>query len=199
MNISAGLIPHKEFHNGIWLRSGSESGWHYFLKKKNNNLITNKNFLKSVDAPLQELVRFLHKNGIKTTPSCSGHCYKKSDLNDIYRSIESEGDKIRRNGIELMDIESGKKIFYSDDEYTLPWNKKEFVDQLHDYQQNGIIGVRPGADKTFAKRLMEIDLPQIEVDRSGPVILLSTTGNGKNDNAAIWDKVTRELKKIVKL
>jgi hypothetical protein len=198
MKISPALIPHKEFHNGIWLRSSNGKGWYYFVKKKSSNTIANKKFMQSVDIPLRELVQLLHSKEIKTTPSCSGHCFKKPVLKDIYKSIESDGHLIRQGGIELKDVETGEKFFFSDEEYTLPWNKSEFVDHLGDYQQNGIIGIKPGKKYGLSKRLRELDLPHIEVAESGPVILLSTTGNGKNDNAAIWDKVTRELRKIVR-
>lgn len=198
MKITPDLIPHKEFHNGAWLRSPSETGWYYFREGKNNNIIRNKDFLKSVDAPLRELVKLLHEKEIKTTPSCSGHCHGKGQLKSIYSSIEKDLDLIRQDGLELMDIETGKKILFREDEYALPWNKSDFVNKLDEYQHNGIIGIKPGRNKLIGKRLLELDVPRFEVENSGPIILLSTSGSGDENNADVWKKLTREIKRMLK-
>src|SRR4030095_6334738 len=108
MKITPRLIPHAAFHTGIWLLSVERPDWYYFMEKKNKNIISDKHFIKSVDKPLRKLVRFLHKRGIKTTPSCSGHHISERNLENIYDSLEKDRDQIRSTGLKLKDSETGK-------------------------------------------------------------------------------------------
>src|SRR5215213_6746561 len=106
MSITPALIPHSEFHTGRWLLPVERPGWYYFQKKKSHHTITNKDFLKSVDKPLRKVVRLLHKKGIKTTPSCSGHHISERNLEKIYLALEKDKEDIRNGGLQLKDIET---------------------------------------------------------------------------------------------
>src|SRR5690242_20563429 len=107
MKITPALIPHEHFHKGIWLQPVDLPCWYYFMKMKNENDIKNKDFLDSVDAPLKELVSFLHQRGLKTTPSCSGHHKSAKNFEKIYDVLEKDKEEIRNEGLELKDIETG--------------------------------------------------------------------------------------------
>src|SRR5215510_414118 len=142
MRVTPALIPHNEFHTGAWLLPATRPEWYYFMEKKNQNTIANKNFLKSVDKPLRELVKWLHKKGIKTTPSCAGHHISERNLEKIYTDLQKDGEAIRNGGLQLKDIETGRLYLYRNSRYNLPWNKQNFLDEVIVYQKSGVIGLR---------------------------------------------------------
>ena len=117
MKISPDLVPHSEFHAGVWLQSIERPSWYYFKKKQNRNIITNKNFITSLDTPLRELVKLLHKKGIRTTPSCSGHHLRERNLEKIYQDLKTDRREIRSSGLRLKDVETGQISFYKDKTY----------------------------------------------------------------------------------
>jgi hypothetical protein len=155
MRITPALIPHTDFHKGTWLLPVQRAEWYYFLNKKSNNAITNKNFLKSVDKPLRSLVKWLHKKGIKTTASCAGHHISERNLEKIYSDLQMDRDEIRNGGLELKDIETGKLYRYRNANYHLPWSKEKFLDEVIPYQKTGVIGLRLGNRKKIKEEIFE--------------------------------------------
>src|SRR5436190_22861786 len=155
MRVTPALIPHADFHTGIWLLPLKRPEWYYFMNKKSRNTITNKKFLKSVDKPLQSLVKLLHKKGIKTTPSCSGHHISERNLEKIYSGLEEDRQDIRNEGLPLKDIETGKLYLYRNDNYNLPWSKEIFLNELLEYQKTGVIGLRLGNKKKLKAKIFQ--------------------------------------------
>jgi hypothetical protein len=201
MKITPALIPHADFHKGTWLLSVERPGWYYFMRKKNLNTITNKNFLKSVDKPLRRLVKWLHERGIKTTPSCSGHHISERDLEKIYSGLEQDRDAIRNGGLKLKDIETGSMYYYKDSNYNLPWNKQDFIDEVTVYQQTGVIGLRLGNRKREKEKILELfrNFPAngITVEEKDSIILIFTNENQTGNNKKTWKKITRVLQTVL--
>ncbi|MCD6067113.1 MAG: hypothetical protein K0S33_1939 [Bacteroidetes bacterium] len=198
MKISPDLIPHSLFHTGSWLQSANHPDWYYFSKKKSSNSILNKDFSKSVDEPLQELVHFLQGKGIKTTPSCAGHHIRSKDFKTIYEELEKDRKAIRNGGLQIKDIESGKVYLYRDKKYELPWEEKEFIEKAGLYQQNGVLGLRPGNRKRLKAALLKLDIPGVEVVEKKPTLLILTSPLGTDaDIKETWKEITRQVKAIV--
>jgi hypothetical protein len=198
MKISPDLIPHRQFHTGIWLQSANNPDWYYFSKKKTANTISNSEFIASVDEPLRELVQFLHSKGIKTTPSCSGHHISSRNFKAIYEELEKDRHAIRNGGLKIKDIESGKLFLYKDAKYELPWNEKEFIEQAGIYQQNGVLGIRTGNRKRIKEKLLQLEIPSVQVVDKKPVLLILTSASGTDaDIRNTWKEVTRQVKAII--
>lgn len=130
MELTPDLIPHENFHNGTWLLPVRNGGWYYFWKKKSRNNIKNPDFLDSVDAPLKKLIDFLHEQGVKTTPSCSGHHKSKMFFEKIYDELQENENKIRKHGLKFKDIESGRVYTYRDELYSLPWSREIYLNRV---------------------------------------------------------------------
>ena len=195
--ITPELIPHSEFHTGIWLLSPNRPDWYYFLKKRNHNSIRDKRFLSSVDRPLRKLVRFLHTRGIKTTPSCSGHHIRERSLEKIYDALEKDSQEIRSIGLNLKDVETGQIYFYNDKKYQLPWSREEFVEKVSVYQQKGVIGLRPGKRKKVKKQLLKLQIDGATFRERDGVIFIFTNEDNKGDNRKTWKQITRAVMKVV--
>src|SRR5690349_18992055 len=111
MRITPELVPHRDFHRGRWLLNARHPAWYYFVKERKArtpHVVLDPSFMASVDPPLRDLVRFLHRRGIGTTPSCSGHDLPEEELEAIHRSLIRDKNAIRDHGLDLLDVETGE-------------------------------------------------------------------------------------------
>jgi hypothetical protein len=196
MKITPDLIPHTDFHTGSWLQSTARPSWYYFRKKYNCNKITNEDFIKSVDEPLKDLVIFLHENGIRTTPSCSGHHKSERDFDRIYRELEEDMRLIRNGGLNLKDVETGRLYLFQDKNYELPWKKQDFLERIMAYQHKGILGLRISKRKKIGQALLNLKIANVKVVSKKSILFFLTC---ETDYAAIkktWEEITRQVKSV---
>ncbi len=188
------FIPHDQFHKGKWLQSVRRPGWYYFMEKENENVITNEQFLESVDGPLKELVSFLHRRGVRTTPSCAGHHKSEGNFEAIYDQLMQDKKDIRNGGLELKDVETGERYVYSEKNYTLPWSRENFIGGVLGYQAGGVIGIRAaGREK---EKLLQIRLPGVEVKEKDSIVFIFTGADPAESIAEKWRKITLEVKAV---
>lgn len=194
VKISPELIPHAQFHKVKWLISPSQPPWYYFMKSSGRNKIANRDFLKSVDKPLRNLVKFLHVKGIETTPSCAGHSKRKKDFEKIYKKLINDETHIKNGGLELKDIETGKLFLYQDKNYILPWNRKTFLHHVLSYQQNGIIGIITGYNRKLKRKILDLKIEGIVIKEEDSIVFICT----KKEDARVWKRVTSEIRNCFK-
>jgi hypothetical protein len=192
--ITPDLIPHSEFHKGIWLLSAKRPSWYYFKKQKNRNRkITNRNFIASVDPPLKKLVSFLHKRGITTTPSCSGHNMRDRNFEIIFPDLEKDEEEIKAEGLEMKDVETGESFLFKDPTYHLPWTKEEFVNALSLYQHKGVLGIRTGNRRKLSDRLQAIRIDGVRIIKEPGVLLIFTNEENQHEIEETWRQVTKAV------
>jgi len=196
MKISPELLPHTEFHKGLWLHPGHEHGWYYFMKRKNSFLISDASFINTVDEPLRELVTFLMEKNIRTTPSCSGHHIDRHEIKKIYEGLEDDAEKILKEGLELKDVQSGKKYIYQNARYHLPWKEAEFSERLGKYQHTGVLGMKLGRKKAAKAELLSLNLPDTRVKEKDSIVFILTNENG-GSNFEVWKEITKRVKSIL--
>lgn len=196
MKITPDFIPHNKFHNGRWLLPLERPYWYYFKEERNKNLISNKDFLKSVDKPLKELVKYLHKKGIKTTPSCAGHHISEKNFEKIYDSLKKDKKDIGNNGLMLEDCETGKIYIYKNKNYHLPWSKKFFLNEVMEYQKQGVIGIKL-KNKKLRKEVLKINIPDVKIKEKDAVLFIYTKDKNGN-NLSKWKKITKKVKHILR-
>lgn len=196
--ITPELVPHYLFHRGSWLLPEEYPQWYYFMAKENAHKIMNKKFDDSVDEPLAEMVKFLHKRGIITTASCSGHHEDKYAFQKIYYGLEKDQYRIKENGLLLKDIESGNKIFYHDAFYKLPWTGKTFVEKAVEYQQHGVIGFVLDKNLYDPEKIMSIRIPGMEYKIDNGILIAQMQPHASYSNEERWAIFTKELKRAIK-
>src|ERR1051326_7200276 len=197
MEISPALIPHSEFHHYSWLHSVQQPGWDYSSTAHTTNIISNKNFMGSVDPPLKELVNLLHKAGIKTTPSCSGHHKSPSQLTAIFKQLQKDETEIRMDGLPLLNVETAAEYLFKDADYRLPWSEQEFINEVMDYQRTGIIGLR-FTGTVMKEKLLNASMPCISVYEKDGIVFLSTTAGNEKETALRWKIATAEIKYLLR-
>lgn len=196
MKISPELIPHDQFYKGIWLLSVKRPEWYYFMELENKNEITNGHFMETVDEPLKELVSFLHSIGIKTTPSCAGHHKSEKNFKKIYDALEKDKDEIKKEGLQLKDIQSGEIYIYKNKTYDLPWNKKQFLSKVSKYQGNGVIGIRLDGDEKI--EFLKLSIPGVKIVEEKGIVFIYTDEKTTEEINGKWKIITREIKNIFK-
>lgn len=193
INATPDLIPHSEFHKGIWLLSVERPSWYYFVKRKSANVITAKQFIKTVDPALRKLVAWLHKRKIKTTPSCSGHHLHEKDLVEIYRNLEKDAETIRTTGLWLTDAESGKKFYFSNKHYSLPWTLTEFKTKVIAYQKNGVLGMHLKNKQEVKNELLKLDIPGVKIQATAAMVFIFTKERKGRLIKTMWDSITNKV------
>ena len=195
MKITPEFIPHEQFHLGKWMVSVKRPSWYYFQKCRNTNDITNEDFSESVDMPLRRLVGFLHNRGIKTTPSCSGHHKREKNFKKIYAALEKDAAEITGKGLELKEIETGRKFIFQNKNYRLPWTRKKFIADVKNYQSRGILGMRVNNHPEIKNQLLQLKIKGVRVEEKNSVVLFFIN-KGNGEHRRLWKKITAGVKKI---
>lgn len=191
MKLSVDLIPHKKFHKGLWLQS-DVSPWYFFYETpREYSLPTSNKFYKTVDKDLLDIVKLFHAKGIPTTPSCSGHIMSKQHYSDLYDTIVSAKNNIQTDGIKLKNPETNRRFFYKNKNYTLPWNKEGFLNNMEDYQKKGVIGF---VDSINLYDKIKNTIPSIHDEG---VTMVFSKGNTKNDINKNWTSIGKLIKKHI--
>jgi len=192
VKLNPDLIPHTNFHKGLWLQT-QKSPWYFFYETPRKfSIPNNSNFYKTVDPQLVDTVKFLHSKNIPTTPSCSGHIKPMLQYGTLFNTIKRVQDDIQNGGIDLINPETNRKFFYKNSKYELPWNKMDFVSQMDDYQKKGVIGF---VDKDNIFDWLSKMLPS---KHDNGVTLIFTKSNNDNEIIKNWRDVYNVLKGGIK-
>lgn len=135
------FIPHTKFHRASWYHEPGQCEWYWYTPRKSWKLDRSDSFYNSLDAPLHDIVKLLHKRGIYTTPSCAGHVQDSIFYENIWDTLNQQSKRIRSGGIQLVDPETKHSIQYNDPTYKLPWNKRKFVRIALQHGTIGCLGV----------------------------------------------------------
>jgi len=124
---SPNFVDHESWDKFSWIAPEEyrDEPWYYAAPKREDrsvwDLPTGKNFIQTVDPMIQPFVAWLHKKGIPTGPSCSGHRLNGKDFKKIYEGLEDDAEQIRTGGLVLRDPENDRDYLMQDYNYELPW------------------------------------------------------------------------------
>lgn len=189
---SPDFTPHEEFHKYRWMKP-QEGDWYYKMKDfKPCILPKNKDFNSSLDPELQEVVSFLHAKKIPTTPSCAGHFCNPSEWEERYDQLEKDADLVRSQGLMIKDPEDNFSYCMKDPTYSLPWNKKAFIERANEHAKFGVIGIYdPG--NFFAKKITRSNIPNSQVKKDGALTLFLTSPRSKHQLSECWNRFTESI------
>ncbi len=194
--ITPALIPHHRFHEGMWLQSVERPNWYYFVKKKCEHKTSSTKFLKSVDGPLRELVKFLHRKKIVTTPSCAGHHIGEKNFDSVYSSLEKDKKHILNGGLRLKDVETGKIYLFADKKFQLPWSREEFIEKVSDYQEYGVLGIKFGRKKKLKEKVLQLRIDGVKIKEEDKTVFIFTHEKKLGSNTHKWSEITKAIKKV---
>ncbi len=185
--ISAGFVPHEEFHRYKWLHpEKTDTKWYYRVPAKGGLTIPrNPNFYSTLDPEIHDVVKRLHAGGIATTPSCSGHFHDKKIYEDLFMGLSETREMIQDKGIFLIDPEDEREYFYKNKHYKLPWEKTEFVNRSIEHGMRGVLGMHDPSKKIF-RRLESADISNSEIKRDGEITVFLTLPQREFEMKESW-------------
>ena len=192
---SPDFVPHEIFHKYSWIKP-EESEWYYSIKRNSPiEIPRSRKFYDTLDDSLKEGVEILHRKGIPTTPSCSGHFNPDSFYSNIYKSLCSEENDIREKGIKLKDPETNKSYIYQDPNYRIPWDQKSFLEISREHGKKGIIGIMDPLGK-IQRCLMESPGRNCQIVRDGNLTFFITSPEDKKSLDSSWEYFNSSVKKF---
>lgn len=194
---SPDFVPHEIFHKYSWVKP-EESEWYYSVKRSSPiEIPKSRKFYDTLDDELREGVEILHKKGIPTTPSCSGHFNPDSFYNRIYKSLCSEEGEIREKGIRMKDPETNRNYIYKDPNYRLPWDNNSFLEISKEHGKRGIIGIMDPSSE-IQRFLMESPGKNCQITRNGNITFFVTSPEDKKDLKSSWEYFNNSIKSFLK-
>ena len=156
--MDADFVPPEEFSNKRWYRPArAGSAWFYHRPEPGRP----SSFLRdysTVDPQLRGLVSALHMQSVPTMPSCSGHwpdpAWIKRCLGDLVEDLH----KIRDPGLAFIDVESGHRVLYKNQYYSLPWlDAKGFLRAMSTYNGLGYLALSPSPGSLIWNYVLELN------------------------------------------
>jgi hypothetical protein len=192
MILQTDLIPHHEFHKGIWL-SNKQVPWYFFVKQDRDFKIpNNKNFYNSVDEDILPIVKKLHKNRIPTTPSCAGHFENEKYYSDVYNLLKNFEKRIN-DEVVFHNEENDKRYRYRNKNFELPWDKSQFLDKILDYQKKGVLGFKD-QNKTLFKNM---GTDGFSKKHDNGITIVFVNSETPKDCYYNWKSVGKELNRLI--
>jgi len=188
VKLNPNLIPHSEFHKGLWLQT-EKSPWYFFYKTPREYPIpTGDSFYETVDENLLDLVKFLHSKNIPTTPSCSGHVKPIMEYATLFNTIKNVQNSIKSDGVNFVNPETNRKFFYKNPKYRLPWDKEEFLSEMGEYQKRGVLGF---VDSNLNHEWISKKIP---CTHDNGITLILTKSDNEDKLKRTWKSITQIIK-----
>jgi len=140
----------------------------------------------------------LNRQDIPTYPSCQGHFVPRSTFDRQYARLTREAAKIRTEGLDFREMETGARVRYFDPAYALPEKEALWAD-LQAFRGHGFLSfVVPHLDPAVLARL------HAQLARSGahgvlrtsagrPVTVELEVTTTPANQAEVWGIVARGL------
>jgi len=99
-------------------------------------------------------------------------------------------NKIRKDGIELINPETDRRFFYKNQNYKLPYTKDDFLKKLRKYQTKGVLGM---VDEGNIYEKLKGKVP---VKKNDGVTLILTEGKTPKEITRKWKEIEKILKDV---
>lgn len=191
MKLRSDFVHHKDFHKGLWLKNHNCPWFFFYQTPREYNIPNNKEFYSTVDPNLLNIVKLLHKKGIPTTPSCSGHIKNPRDYEEIYDSLGLVEKTIKDRGLILSNLETKRKFYYKNPKFSLPYSRNEFLEKINLYQRKGVLGFVDNLG------LYENMMNEIPISRDKNIVLIFTVGDSEDKIHNTWKNIYKLISNLV--
>jgi len=169
------FVPHEEFHKFSWYTPSNGSWYFRSPNKKKPEVPKSRHVLLStLDPLLVSPVSFLYKNGIPTTPSCTGHFKGKRNFSKVFKDLQETEERVKTVGDAMFDPEKNSKVVFKNSSFELPWDAHQFCERCEENSRMGVIGIQD-PDNIFFGLLTGIERSQSIKDGDLTIFLTSPT------------------------
>lgn len=194
--LSPDFIPHSRFHHASWYQEKDGPKWYWNgIPRISHTLPRSENFYKTLDPEFVNVVKGLHQAGIPTTPSCTGHIAEPDFYSQTWDELKDQESRIKGKGIVLQDPETEHQSVYRYQNFSLPWNKDEFIGRGMAHQKKGCLGVCPSSRYVQA---FDVKIPGFETRRDNNTIVYLTESRTQDEIKEKWNILENYLGMIYK-
>lgn len=127
MKVSVDIVKYRDMPSRQWYMSPRHKTWYYHSSRQTPSSELAPQFLEAtLDPPLRLMALGLNSLGYTTLPSCSGHYKTAEELNETYSHLVEDARSVRKDGLELVDTETGEATLHHDSSWYLPWDRRAF-------------------------------------------------------------------------
>jgi hypothetical protein len=85
-------------------------------------------WLDHLDPQIAPLINFFQEKNILTLPSCAGHYRTNRWCDKAFGNLRRDEEIIKKEGLPLIDVETGETLKFKKRDWSLPFNKKQFAE-----------------------------------------------------------------------
>ena len=189
-------LPPGKFSGVRWFEAtGGKHRWFYHKPQGSTPRgVEAEALVTTVDAELVDLVRYIHRNGGTTGPSCAGHVVTPMHHRKVQAAMRNHARKVRSSGLRVRDVETGKEALWRDTDYKVDMDL--LSDSLANEKVFELIGYLPvKAGPEILQRLSGAvaKTPCAWAERHGSYLVVWVGCLSANDQRIAWRCITQEL------
>lgn len=191
--VAATVGPHSfaAYHWLVPVGVEHPSGWHYGLRRRRPHPGSDRVDAQTLDPDLRDLVLYLHREGVRTLPSCQGHfgwCPQR--VRQAARDLAAQEPLLRR-GLTMRDVEGGRPLHVQASHWRAP-SERVLLDGVRRWEGVGYLGVIcPDDARWICPRLRRMEHAVIQP--VGRRINIWVTAPNQTRQTATWARVTEAL------
>jgi hypothetical protein len=156
--MDASFVPPEGFAGKRWYKP-ERRGTQWFYHRPET--LRPPSFMRdytTVDPQLKLIVARLHRHGIPTMPSCSGHWPDKNWARAVYRDLMQDVESIRGVGLVFVDVESGHRVRFRDPYHAIPWaSERDFLREISATNGCGYLALVPPSSSLVWNRVADLN------------------------------------------
>jgi len=178
-----------------WVPLSGREDWYFWTPRGGTHPGSLELDYTTADEGLRDLLPVLHRAGIATTPSCTGHRPDRNNIETRLDAIDRCADLIRGNGLLFENVETGRIGFYSNSSWVSP-NKAELAQMALRDSMVGYLGMvdpdRTGKLEKIYRRLRKNKHcgPSLISDERGDVLDFTVVCPAWEQQVKFWKDLT---------
>jgi len=178
-----------------WVPLSGREDWYFWTPRGGTHPGSLELDYTTADEGLRDLLPVLHRAGIATTPSCTGHRPDRNNIEPRLDAIDRCADLIRGNGLLFENVETGRIGFYSNSSWVSP-NKAELAQMALRDSMVGYLGMvdpdRTGKLEKIYRRLRKNKHcgPSLISDERGDVLDFTVVCPAWEQQVKFWKDLT---------
>ena len=178
-----------------WVPISGREDWYFWTPRAGSHPGSLELDYTTADEDMQELLPVLHRAGIATMPSCTGHRPVRDNIMPRLDAIDRCADLIRGNGLLFENVETGRLGFYANRSWVPP-NKAELAQNALRESMVGYLGM---VDQRRTGRLEQVHRhlrrhshcgPSLMTDRRGDVLDFTVICPSWEEQVDFWRRLT---------
>ena len=199
--ISVKSVSFKDMPKKRWFISPRHRDWFYHIERQLPPSPVLMRWLDHLDPQLSPLIDLFQSQGVLTLPSCAGHYRTDEWCSKAYDNLIKDAETIQKDGLPLIEVETGETFKFKKRDWSLPFNRKQFAQAARGTEgipegslaiatrDNGLIH---GLDKAVRQT------PCCRLVRHPDRVELRVFGGNPEGQRRAWDLLTKKVQSKIK-